>query len=176
MPLVVLLRGLNVGGHRRFRPSLLARQLRHLGAVNIGATGTFLVRNRVSRTALRREIARRLPFDAEIMICESRDLVRLLSHTRQRFPTGTVRFMSVLSRTPRSAPRLPITLPKRGRWLVKLLRRDGRYVVGVYRRHMKVIGHLGSLDRIFGVPATTRSWSTLTAIARLLEAPRSSTR
>ena len=179
MPLVVLLRGLNVGGHRRFRPSLLARQLRHLGAVNIGATGTFLIRHRVSRTALRREIARRLPFDAEIMICESRDLVRLLSHPRlvgrPREP-GTVRFVSVLSRTPRAAPRLPITLPESGRWLVKLLARHGRFVVGVYRRHMKVIGYLGSLDRLFGVPATTRSWATLTGLAKLLEAPRSSTR
>ncbi|HEY2783412.1 MAG TPA: hypothetical protein VGJ05_00420 [Fimbriiglobus sp.] len=34
---------------------------------------------------------------------------------------------------------------------------------------MKVIGYLGSLDRIFGVPATTRNWNTLTAIARTVK-------
>jgi hypothetical protein len=39
--LVVFLRGANVGGHRTFRPAVLARDLEHLDAVNIGAAGTF---------------------------------------------------------------------------------------------------------------------------------------
>src|SRR4029453_12933403 len=39
--LVFLLRGVNVGGHRTFRPTALTRQLKHLDAVNIGAAGTF---------------------------------------------------------------------------------------------------------------------------------------
>ena len=34
---------------------------------------------------------------------------------------------------------------------------------------MKAIGYLGTLDRIFGVPATTRNWNTITAIAKTLE-------
>jgi hypothetical protein len=38
----------------------------------------------------------------------------------------------------------------------------------MYRRHMKVISYLTSLDRMYGVPVTTRSWSTVTAIARVL--------
>ena len=42
------------------------------------------------------------------------------------------------------------------------------FVFGVYRRHMKVIGYLGRLDRLFGVPITTRSWNTITAIAKVL--------
>jgi hypothetical protein len=42
-------------------------------------------------------------------------------------------------------------------------------VVGLYRRRMKVISYLSALDRVFGAPATTRSWSTLDAIARVLE-------
>jgi uncharacterized protein (DUF1697 family) len=33
---------------------------------------------------------------------------------------------------------------------------------------MKVIGYLGALDRMFGVPATTRNWNTMTAVAKLL--------
>lgn len=82
MAQVVLLRGLNVGGHRRFRPASLAEELAHLDAVNIGAAGTF--------------------------------------------------------------------------------------VIGVYRRQMAVIGHLGKLDDLVGVPATTRSWSTVAAIGRVL--------
>ena len=39
----------------------------------------------------------------------------------------------------------------------------------MYRRHMKVIGYLGALDRVFGVPATTRNWNTLTAIAKAID-------
>jgi hypothetical protein len=38
----------------------------------------------------------------------------------------------------------------------------------MYRRQMKVIGYLGRLDRLFGVPVTTRNWNTITAIAKVL--------
>ncbi len=172
MPLVVLLRGLNVGGHRAFRPSRLAADLAHLDVVSIGATGTFVVRRAVSRTRLRAEIARRLPFEAEIVICQGREILRVLDLSffkRQRVPPGAVRFVSVLARLPRSAPRLPIVLPPSGGWLVKVLGREGRFVAGLYRRHMKVIGYLGSLDGLFGVRLTTRSWNTLQQIARALE-------
>ena len=170
--LVVFLRGINVGGHRNFRPAALARQLEHLGAVNIGAAGTFVFRQPIGRTRLRDEIVRRLPFEAEIVMCDGREIVELLSTTVfGRYPVrpDVVRFVSVLSRRPVLAPRLPATFPPRGRWLLKVLARDGRFVLGAYRRHMKVIGYLGGLDRLFGVPATTRNWNTMTAIAKALE-------
>jgi len=170
--LVVLLRGLNVGGHRRFRPSTLTEQLQHLDAVNIGAAGTLVIRRPVGRVQLRTEIARRLPFDAEIMICDGPDIVRLLSrdlfasHPPER---DIVRFVSVLSRSPRLAPSLPLQFPSQGKWLLRVLERDGRFVVGLHRRHMKVIGYLGTLDRLFGVPLTTRNWNTIAAIGKVLE-------
>ena len=44
MALVVFIRGVNVGGHRTFRPSVLARVLSDYGVVNVGAAGTFVVR------------------------------------------------------------------------------------------------------------------------------------
>jgi uncharacterized protein (DUF1697 family) len=170
--LVVLLRGLNVGGHRNFRPSRLAEQLRHLDAVNIGATGTFVIRRPVSASQLRAEIERRLSFDAEIMICRAREIVGLLSHdafAHVSVRPNVVRFVSILARVPQSAPQLPMTFPPRGKWLLKVLARDGRFVFGMYRRHMKVIGYLGALDRIFGVRATTRNWNTITAITRVID-------
>jgi hypothetical protein len=104
------------------------------------------------------------------MICPGREIIRLLSHPVVDHPVqpGIVRFVSILSRVPRSAPSLPLTFPPRGRWLLRVLARDGRYVFGVYRRHMKVIGYLGRLDRLFGLPATTRNWTTITAIASVL--------
>ena len=173
MALVVLLRGVNVGGHRTFRPAALARDLKHLGAVNIGAAGTFVIRDRVGRARLRAELARRLPFDTEIVICEGREILRLLSReflAREPAPPGIVRFVSVMVRDPGESPPVPLSLPPRGQWLVRILARDGRLVVGEYRRHMKTIACLGTLDRIFGVPLTTRNWNTMTAIARALEA------
>jgi hypothetical protein len=77
--------------------------------------------------------------------------------------------VSVLSRLPRSGPRLPLTLPSGGYWLLKVLARDGRFVLGLYRRHLKVIGYLGRLDRLFGAPVTTRNWNTIVAIAKALD-------
>jgi len=170
--LAVLLRGVNVGGHRRFRPAVLATQLRHLGAVNIGAAGTFVIRRPVSREQLLATLVARLPFDTEIVILPGRDVARLMSNHPfgdQPPPRGTVRFVSVLSKRARSAPRMPMTFPSDGRWLLKILARDGRFVFGQYRRHMKVIGYLGALDRLFGVPVTTRNWTTMTSLARVLE-------
>ena len=174
MALVVLLRGVNVGGHRTFRPATLAEQLKHLNAVNIGAAGTFVIRRQVTRAQLRAELVRRLPFDTEIMICQGREIVRLMSHNHfagQPVRPDIVRFVSVLSKRPRSAPPMPMSFPSSGQWLLKILARDNRFVFGVYRRQMKAIGYLGTLDRLFGVPVTTRNWNTITAIARVL-APR----
>jgi len=167
----VLLRGVNVGGHRTFRPSRLAEQLKHLDAVNIGAAGTFVIRRPVTRAELRAALTRRLPFDTEIMICDGREIVRMTAHdpfADQPAGPNVVRFVSVLSRRPRSAPATPICLPSSGKWLLKILARDDRFVFGLYRRHMKAIGYLGQLDRIFGVPATTRNWNTVAAIAAAL--------
>jgi uncharacterized protein (DUF1697 family) len=170
--LVVLLRGVNVGGHRTFRPSTLAEQLKHLDAVNIGAAGTFVIRRPVSLVQLRGEFARRLPFDAQVVICRGRDIVKLASRD---FFSGhvarpdIVRFVSVLSQSPRAAPETPVSFPSTGKWLVRILARENRFVVGLHRRDMKVIGYLGALDEVFGVPATTRNWNTITAIARVLQ-------
>ena len=173
MALVVLLRGVNVGGHRTFRPTTLAGQLKHLDAVNIGAAGTFVIRRPVTRAQLRAELARRLPFDTEIMICPGHEIVRLMSQdyfAGQPVRPDIVRFVSVLSRSPRSTPPVPMSFPSGGKWLLKILARDNRFVFGVYRRHMKVIGYLGTIDRLFGVPVTTRNWNTVTAVATVLAA------
>jgi uncharacterized protein (DUF1697 family) len=172
MALVVLLRGVNVGGHRTFRPTELARELEHLDAVNIGAAGTFVVRVPVTRAKLRAELARRLPFETEIMICEGREILRLLSHdyfAGYSVRRDIVRFVSVLSRRPRVSTTIPLQLPPSGDWLVRVLAHDDRFVVGVYRRQLKAIGCLGTLDRVFGAPLTTRNWNTIAAVAKTLE-------
>jgi len=130
-----------------------------------------VIRKPVSRTQLCAEVKRRLPFDAEIMICHGRDILRLLSQdffASHQVEPDIVRFVSILSRLPRSEPDLPLALPSAAAWLVKVLARDDRFVLGMYRRDMKTIGYLGTIDRMFGVPLTTRNWNTITAIGKLL--------
>ncbi len=171
MALVVLLRGVNVGGHRTFRPATLIQELKHLDAVNIGAAGTFVVRQPITRAKLRAELARRLPFDAEIMICQGREILTLMSQdpfAGQPLRPDIVRFVSVLAKRPRSAPPTPMSFPSSGKWLLKILAVEKQFIFGVYRREMKAIGYLGALDRLFGAPVTTRNWNTITAIAGVL--------
>jgi uncharacterized protein (DUF1697 family) len=172
MALVVFLRGVNVGGHRTFRPTKLADALKHLGAVNIGAAGTLVIRQSMSQAKARAEVAAALPFVTEIVVCQARDIANLVStdpFEGQSLQPNVVRFISVLSQRPRLAPTMPMQLPSSGRWLIKILARRNRFVIGMYRRHMKVIGYLGALDRHFGVPVTTRNWNTISAIARVLQ-------
>jgi uncharacterized protein (DUF1697 family) len=168
---VVLLRGVNVGGHRTFRPADLAKKLKHLDVVNIGAAGTFVVGAPVTRAELRAEFARRLPFKTEMVICEGRELARMVVEdpfAAEPVRPDVVRFVSVMSRRSRLAVVAPAAFPPRGQWLLRILAAEDRFVFGLYRRHMKVIGYLGALDRLFGVPVTTRNWNTVTAIAGVL--------
>ena len=176
MALVVLLRGVNVAGYKTFRPAQLAAELKHLDAVNIGAAGTFVIRRPVTQAKLRAELARRLPFETETMICQGREITGLVSHDPfAQYPVrpDIVRFVSVLKGRQRSDPPTPLDLPPKGQWLLRILAREGRFVVGLYRRQMKAVGYLGSIDRLFGVPATTRNWNTITAIANALGNGRS---
>lgn len=64
-----------------------------------------------------------------------------------------------------------MSFPSHGKWLLKVLARHGRFVVGQYRRRMKVISYLSALDRVFGVAITTRNWNTIAAVARVLDSP-----
>jgi len=172
MALIVFLRGVNVGGHRTFRPSILARELSGYDVVNVGAAGTFVVRKPPSRAKLRAELRRKLPFEAEVVLCDGRDLIRL--ETENPFAgepssTDVVRFVSILSKAGGVRASLPVTFPSDGEWLVRVMASEGQFVFGMYRRHMKTIGYLGQIDKLYGVPATTRNWNTIMAILRILK-------
>ncbi len=172
MALIVFLRGVNVGGHRTFRPSVLARELSDYGVVNVGAAGTFIVRKPGSREQFRDELLRRLPFEAHAVMCEGRNLIRI--ETENPFGAepsrpDVVRFVSILSRAGGLRANLPVSFPPGGDWLVRVIASDKQFVFGMYRRHMKTIGYLGQIDKLFGVPATTRNWNTMLAILRLLK-------
>ena len=173
MALVVFLRGINVGGHRTFRPSVLARDLAAYDVVNVGTAGTLIVRKPGPRATFLAELRRRLPFNAEVAFCDATDLVQL--ETENPFASEPlhpeiVQFVSILSKAGPAAVSLPAALPRAEDWFVRILGARRRLVFGVYRRHMKTIKYLGQIDQLFGAPATTRSWSTILSVLRILEA------
>jgi uncharacterized protein (DUF1697 family) len=172
MALIVFLRGVNVGGHRTFRPSILARELRDYDVVNVGAAGTFVVRKPGSRAGFRAALLRKLPFEAEVVLCDGRDLMRLETENpfaAEPLSSDVVRFVSILSKAGAVRAALPVTFPADGEWLVRVIAFDGQFVFGMYRRHMKTIGYLGRIDQLFDAPATTRNWNTIMAIVRILK-------
>jgi uncharacterized protein (DUF1697 family) len=172
MALVVFLRGVNVGGHRTFRPSVYARELSAYDVVNVGAAGTFVVWKPADIAKVRAEILRKLPFDAQIIWCDGGELIRLTKENpfgSEPLPPDVVRFVSIRGEAGGVSPTLPMALPADGEWLVRLIARDKQFVFGEYRRHMKTIGYLGQIDRLCGAKATTRNWNTIMAIERILK-------
>ncbi len=120
MALIVFLRGVNVGGHRRFRPSIVARELSDYDVVNVGAAGTFVVRKPGSRAKFRTALLSKLPFEAKVVLCDGHDFIRLERDNpfgNERSPKDVVRFVSILSKAGGIRASLPVTFPA-GRGLV----------------------------------------------------------
>lgn len=173
MTLVVFLRGVNVGGHKTFRPSVLARELSHYDVANVGAAGTFVVRKPGPIAKFRAELLKKLPFEAEAAVCEGSELTRFCEQKpfgKDPKPADVTRFVSVRLKDGAGGPSLPLALPSKEEWLVRLLGCKGRFVYGEYRRHMKTIGYLGQIDKMFGGKVTTRNWNTILGIVKIVEA------
>ena len=178
---IVFLRAVSVGGTNRCQPALIAKELAKFGVVNIGAVGTFVVREDVSESALRAAIAKKLPFKCEIMICPARDIIKLVRQwtdspwraskdpfSRQPSGPNIVRFVSVLAKRLRTPPSLPLSLPSDDDWLLKIIAIQDRFVLGLYRRQMKAISYLGKIEKRLGVTVTTRNWNTIQKIVQIL--------
>ncbi|PYK09133.1 MAG: hypothetical protein DME61_07520 [Verrucomicrobia bacterium] len=118
MPSVVFLRAASVGKTNRCQPASIAKQLAKFGVLNIGAVGTFVVREDASEAALRAAPARKLPFKCEMMICPARDIIKLAS--KDPFSSHSARDDD---------------------WLVKIIAIQDRFVLGLYRRQMKAISY-----------------------------------
>src|SRR5215475_8976867 len=110
MPLVVFFRGINVGGHRRFRPSVLARELGAYDVVNVGAAGTLVVRKPRSRAKFLAALRRKLPFGPEPLRPDA------------------VRFVSILSKAGPGEASFPIAIPEDGEWFVRIIGSKNRLV------------------------------------------------
>jgi uncharacterized protein (DUF1697 family) len=172
MGLVVFLRGVNVGGNRTFRPAALARELADLDVVNVGAAGTFVVRGTISPAALRAEVLRRLPFEAEVMICRGGDLVKLAAGEHFAEEPGSAdldRFVSVLAKRPRTLPPLPLSHPAGDDWQVRVVGVVGNCALSLWRRlGQRPVYPNEVVEKHLGVAATTRNWNTLATVCRIL--------
>ena len=169
MASVVFMRGVNVGGHKKFSPAALARDLAALDVVNVGAAGTFVVRKSVGRAALQAELSRRLPFEADVMICTARDVLDLVFPGRS--PGKDVRpFVTVMAKRPGSIPRLPILKPDGDDWQVKIVAVSGVFALSLWRRLGRSIVYPNEVvEKSLGVSATTRNWDTILKVRALLE-------
>jgi uncharacterized protein (DUF1697 family) len=166
MTWVVFLRAVNVGVTNRCQPAQIAKQLAKFGVVNIGAVGTFVVREEVSESTLRNafavQLAKTFGVKCEIMICPAKAVIDLMG--RDPFasqPSGpdVVRFVNVLAKplhwslvTRHSS----LCLPSDNDWLLKIIAIQGRFVLGLYRRQMKAISYFGKLEKLLGAWRTIR--------------------
>lgn len=80
-----------------------------------------------------------------------------------------VPFVSFLETAGHAQVSLPLAIPAKRPWFVRVTAVSGRVAAGEYRRHMKTIRYLGQLDEVFGTMVATRSLKTVDAILELLK-------
>ena len=108
------------------------------------------------------------------MLCDGRNLLQL--ETENPFgpepPTPISFVSSAFCRRPAPLNAFACHFPQQGESFVRLIEAKGKFVFGTYRRRMKTITYLGKIDKLFGVPATTRNWNTIEAVSTDPERPR----
>jgi uncharacterized protein (DUF1697 family) len=173
MALVVFLRGVNVGGHKVFRPREFAGSLRGLDVTSIGAAGTFVVRGKIAAKTLRQQIARALPHQTEVMICAADEILKLVNGQ----PFGKTApgkdekwFVTIFEKSPREAPHLPFEFPAAQDWCVRFVQVTEKFALSVWRRRgTRLVYPNEVFEKTFGVPATTRGWPTILSIVEALQ-------
>jgi uncharacterized protein (DUF1697 family) len=173
MASVVFLRGVNVGGHKTFQPSVLAKALADFNVGSVGAAGTFVIRKPIGQRALRAEFLRRLTFEPELMICRGRELLDLAQEdpfAGEPADKEVKRYVSVLAKRPRKPPSLPFSRPPGEEWQVKIIAVTGRFALSLHRRLGRALVYPNEVvEKNFGVAATTRNWDTIAAVCEILK-------
>lgn len=171
MAFVVFLRGVNVGGAKSFKPTALAADLADLEVESVGAAGTFLVRGKGTAKGVAKRFREALPFEADVYARPAQEVLDLLARDpfRGRLPPDARPFVTILAETPAGPPpALPIDRPEGAAWEVRLVAVEGAYALCARR----VAGgkHYPNeiVEKVLGVRATTRAWSTLGTVAKRL--------
>ena len=87
-----------------------------------------------SRAKFRAALLSKLPFEADVMLCDGRDLLRLETANpfgTQPSPPDVVRFVSILSKAGAVRAWLPVSFPSDGQWLVRVMASEGQFVFDV---------------------------------------------
>ena len=172
MASVVFLRAANVGKHNRFQPGVLAKELAKFGVVNIGAVGTFVIREDVGEAALRAALLRKLPFKCDVMICRAKEILDLAKKDPFSGERGddVEAYVTLMAKPPASVPKLPIYAPSEENWEVKVLRIVGAAVLSLRRRVKNGRFYPNQIvEKQFGVATTTRNWNTIEKVAKILQ-------
>ncbi len=172
MPHVVFIRAANVGGKNVFRPAQLATALAHLGVVNVGAAGTFVVREKAGATEIRREIRAKLSFETAIAVLPAKQLVELVRSQPFRgvkFSKQLRGWAAPLCGRAKMQPALPITVPEGTEWSVRFDRLEGPFALGLWHWRPRFVFASQVVENAIGVPATTRWWETFERVAAVIE-------
>lgn len=172
MASVVFMRGVNVGGHKAFRPSEFAGRLKSLEVKSIGAAGTFVVGADATESDVRRQFAKQIPFETDLMICSKKDLASLVAlrpFAAKALPKSDGQYVTVVARAPRALAKLPLEAPSGKDWQVRIIAVHRIFVVSLTRRvGTKLLYPNEVVERRLGVPATTRNWNTIVKIHEAL--------
>jgi uncharacterized protein (DUF1697 family) len=170
---IVFLRAANVGGRNVFRPAQLARALDHLGVINVGAAGTFVVRKKASAAKIRREILSRLPFEPVVAVVPAGEVVALVHgkpFAGEKLSKDRRGWVAIFDGRPQHRSELPIFVPARRGWSVRFDRVQGCFALGLWqRRPGGFVFPNQVVEKALGVPATSRWWETLERVATLAQ-------
>ena len=172
-----MLRAVNVAGHARIRTAELTRLLVAAGALDVasfGHAGNLLFSARRGAAAIvtrfRDDLERRYGERPVVVLRTAAELVALASAEPFTACGVTARdklYVTFLARLPRTKPRLPLAAPAER---LTVLECRGRDVL--LKSAPKPNGFYGLpnafVETAFGVAATTRNWSTVTRLAKLL--------
>jgi uncharacterized protein (DUF1697 family) len=171
MALVVFMRAVNVGGYQKFQPAALAKKLADLNVVNIGAAGTFVVRERIAEKALRKKMLAEMGFEPAMMVVSADDVIELVKSKPfgKKLARNAKGFVSIIEKPLREPPDLPVDQPK-GHWGVRVIALQGRFAMSLWRRleGKTMVYPNAVVEKKFGVAATTRNWNTMEAVVAIL--------
>ena len=173
---VALFRAVNVAGHARIATAELVRRFTAAGALDVssfGHAGNLLFsapRATAVVARVRADLALRYGEANIVVLRRAAELVDLVAADPFAACGANARdklYVAFLSRAPRTIPRLPLASPAERLTIMERRGRDVLLVSGP-----KPSGFYGFpnafVETAFGVAATTRNWSTVTRLAKLL--------
>jgi uncharacterized protein (DUF1697 family) len=173
---VALLRGINVGGHRKISKEQLTSIFERIGLSRVQtllASGNVVFSSAEGdeaklQTSIESALESELGYSVDVMvrtveyICELLDLDPFAEYE----PVGAKFYVTFLSRRPEEQPELPVRLTDQGSEAVGL--NDREFFAVSYKNEGSYGDFSKYLQQTFGKqPVTTRNWNTIAKIAAL---------